>query len=127
MNKTNWSISWNRSIQPKKQKLFRYNAPNHVLAALDSSPLSDDLAKKHGIKKLVPRKGDKVKVLRGEFKGKTGAINRVYHKKSRLYIEGIEVAKKDGSKARYPVHITKVLITELNLDDKKRIKKIKKE
>jgi len=40
------------------------------------------------------RKGDKVKVLAGRDKGKTGKVIHVYPKKDRALVEGINIAKK---------------------------------
>ena len=45
-------------------------------------------------------------------------------KKSKAYITGIGLTKKDGSKVQYPVTISNVMITELKLDDKKRKKQL---
>lgn len=40
------------------------------------------------------RKGDKVKILAGKDRGKTGKVVHVYPKKSRALVEGINLAKK---------------------------------
>lgn len=40
------------------------------------------------------RKGDKVKVLAGRDKGKTGKVIHVYPKKNRAMVEGINMVKK---------------------------------
>ncbi|MCB1084317.1 MAG: KOW motif-containing protein, partial [Simkania sp.] len=44
------------------------------------------------------RTGDKVKVLRGQFKGKTGTVDRVDINKERIYVSGVETVKKEGGK-----------------------------
>ncbi|MDP2906528.1 MAG: 50S ribosomal protein L24 [Nanoarchaeota archaeon] len=115
-----WSKSWKSSKNPRKQRKYLYNLPLHIRKSLLSATLSKDLRKKYGKRSLSVRKDDKVKVLRGQFKKKTGKITRVNMKKIRIYIEGVENVKKDGSKAPYPVHPSNVMITELNLDDKER-------
>ena len=38
----------------------------------------------------------------------------------KAFINGIEVLKKDGNKVLYPIHVTNIMVTELNLEDKKR-------
>lgn len=68
------------------------------------------------------RTGDKVKILRGQFKKKTGKVTEVDLKWIKICIEGIENVKKDGSKVPYPIHPSNVTITELNLDDRERKK-----
>ena len=59
-------------------------------------------------------------IMRGQFAGKTGRIERVNTKKSTVTMSGIEMSKKDGTKSLYPIHVSNLSITELNLDDKKR-------
>ncbi len=91
--------------------------------------LSKDLMKKYNRRSIKVRKGDKVTILRGQFKKKTGRIERVDLKKTKVYITGIEMIKKDGTKVFYPIHPSNLVITELNLDDKKRmaiVNKLKK-
>ena len=58
--------------------------------------------------------------MRGQFKKKTGKVARVDLKKTRIYIEGIEMVKKDGSKIPYPIHPSNLLIEILVLEDKQR-------
>ncbi len=40
------------------------------------------------------RKGDTVKVISGEDKGKTGAVQYVYPKKERVIVQGVNMIKK---------------------------------
>ena len=115
-----WSKNWKSSKNPRKQRKYLYNLPLHIRKSLLSATLSKDLRKKYGKRSLSVRKDDKVKILRGQFKKKTGKISRVSLKKIRIYVEGVENVKKDGSKVPYPIHPSNVMITELNLDDKER-------
>ena len=39
-----------------------------------------------------------------------------------MYINGVEMVKKDGTKVNYPIHPSNVVLNELNLDDKMRQK-----
>ena len=61
-------------------------------------------------------KGDKVKVLRGNYKGKEGKVVEVYRKKWVIHIEGITRAKVNGSSAKVGIDASKVEITELKLN-----------
>jgi len=90
------------------------------------SHLSAELRKKHAKRSLPLRKGDTVNVMRGKFKGKIGKVDRVNLKKSRVYVQGVDFEKKDGSKVFYPLHPSKLMITALELDDKKRKEKMMK-
>ena len=121
MKKT-FSTKWKKSKQPRKQRKYRYNAALHTRSKFINVHCSKELAKKHDLKRTRVRVGDKVKVMRGKFKGKEGKVELVDLKKSRVLITGIEALKKDGSKSRPPLHASNLLITELNLDDKRRLR-----
>jgi len=118
-----FSTKWRRSKQPRKQRKYRYCAPLHIRGSFLNVHLSRELVKKHGLKRIRVRTGDKVKIMRGKFKGKEGKVELVDLNKSRVMITGVEVSKKDGSKSRTPIHASNLLITELNLDDKKRLRR----
>ena len=120
--KINFSNLWKRSKQTRKQRKFRYNAPLHTKHKFLSAHLSKELIEKHKIKSIPVRKGDQVKILRGQFKNHMGNIEKVFLKKSKVYVEGAELIKKDGSKVFYPIHPSNLLITILNLEDKERQK-----
>ena len=122
MEKTDFSRSWKRSKQPRKQRKYRKNAPRHIRNKFLSIHLSKELRKEYKKRNITIRKGDKVKVLRGQFKGKTGIVDRINTKKVKIYVTGLEMIKKDGSKTFYPVDPSNLIITEFNLEDKMRKK-----
>ena len=119
--KKKFSREWIRSKQPRKQRKYNYNAPLHIKGKFMAAHLSKDLMKKYNRRSIRLRKGDKVILLRGQFKKKKGNVERVDLKKSKVYISGVEMIKKDGTKVFYPIHPSNLVVTELNLDDKKRI------
>jgi len=121
-----FSLSWISSKNIRKQRKFRANAPNNVKQKFMVSPLSKDLAKKNGVKRLTVRKGDTVTITRGQYKKKTGKITRVDYDRLKVFVEGIGRGKADGSVAQYPIDPSNVLITEIVID-KKRIKGVKKD
>jgi large subunit ribosomal protein L24 len=125
MEKT-FSSSWKGSKDPGKQRKYALNAPSHVKSKMLASKLSDDLAKKFSKRSARVIKGDRVKVLRGQFKGKTGKIERVDIDKGKVLIEKVELQKKDGTKKPYPIHHSNLMITEFNLNDKKRAEILKR-
>ncbi|MCH8003477.1 MAG: 50S ribosomal protein L24 [Nanoarchaeota archaeon] len=120
--KTKYSSSWKKSKQPRKQRKYRRNAPLHIKQKFVSSHLSKELRKKYKKRSLNLRKGDSIKVTRGQFKNKSGKVDEVSLKKTSVYISGIEIVKRDGTKARYPIHPSNLIITEVNMDDKMRNK-----
>jgi large subunit ribosomal protein L24 len=126
MNKE-FSTKWKASSQPRKQRKYQKNAPSHTRIKFLTAKLTKELAAKLKIKRLSVKTGDKAKVLRGKFKGKEGKIDFVNLKKSTVYIVGAEITKKDGSKAKIPIHASNLMLLEVNTDDKKRLaKQIKK-
>jgi large subunit ribosomal protein L24 len=125
--KQEFSKKWKASKQPRKQRKYIAKAPLHIKHKFMSAPLSKELRKKYKIKNIEVKKGDEVKIMRGKFRKKQGKISEVKLKKTRLSIEGIQRTKKDGTKIPVWFHPSKVKITNLNLDDKKRLKRIKLE
>ena len=116
-----WSVSWKSSKKPNKQRKYVYKAPLHIKSKLLCSHLSPELRKKHGKRSMRVRKGDSVKIMAGNFKGKIGKVDRVNVKNAKVYITGIGLVKKDGSKTAYPIRPSKLMIQELNMSDKRRI------
>ncbi len=108
------------SKDPTKQRKKILTAPQHVLKNLMSAHLSKELVEKYNRRAIPIRKGDTVKVLRGEFKGIQGKVINVDLKKMRVFIENITRKKVDGSTVNVPIHVSKVMITQLNLDDEYR-------
>ena len=124
--KTKFSKSWKASKQPRKQRKYIANAPLHIKHRFLASHLSKDLIKKYKRRSIPVRKGDTVKIVRGQFKKKVGKIEKVLTKRTRVHIENIQNIKKDGSKTFIPIHPSNLIITDLNLEDKERQKILKK-
>jgi large subunit ribosomal protein L24 len=107
-----------RIKKPGKQRKLLYNAPAHLRHKLMAAPLSPQLLASKGAKTLPVRKGDTVRIMRGDHKGFEGKISRVDLKNYRIYVEGLTREKVDGTTIFVPVHPSKVMIKNLNLDDK---------
>ncbi|SRR3989344_3894149 len=123
-----FSTSWKRSSQPRRQRKYRHNAPLHVKQKMVHVHLSPELRGKYGRRNVQVRKGDKVKVLRGKFSKKEGKVERVHVKGGKVFVTGIEMIKKDGTKLPVALDPSNVMITSLDLSDKRRsVSAIKKE
>jgi len=120
--KNKFSTKWKASCQPRKQRKYRANAPLHILRKFLSSNLSKTLRKKHNKRNIVIKKGDTVKVMRGKFKNKTGKISAVLIKRQRVSIEGMQTKKLDGTSVNVWFNPSNLQITDLNLNDGKRLK-----
>ena len=125
--KKEFSTKWKASKKIRKQRKYRAKAPLHIKQKMTGANLSKELRKKYSKRSISLRKGDTIKVMRGKFKGKTGKVASVSLEKTRATVEGIQRQKKDGTKISIVFAISNLQITSLNLDDKKRFKKIKKE
>ncbi|MCR4327223.1 MAG: 50S ribosomal protein L24 [Nanoarchaeota archaeon] len=121
-----FSKKWKGSKIPKKQRKFLAKAPLHIKRKLLSTNLSKELREKQGMRSAVLRKGDSVKVTSGKFKGKKGKITKIKTKQLKVYMEGIQRKKQDGSVAEIPLRVANLQIVELDMNDKRRFKKSKK-
>lgn len=122
--KRKFSKSWKSSKQPRKQRKYAANAPLHLKRKLLSTNLSKELRKKYGKRNIPLRKGDVVKVMRGKFKGKQGKVTEVKTKMGKIFIEKVQIKKRDGSSVNIPLKASNLQIIELNTEDRKRKLKI---
>ncbi len=107
-----------RVKNPGKQRKLLFNAPAHLRHKLMAAPLSPELMASRGIKALPVRKGDTVRIQRGDNKGFEGKVSRIDLKRYRVFVEGLTREKVDGTNIFVSVHPSKVMIKTLNLDDK---------
>jgi large subunit ribosomal protein L24 len=103
---------------PRKQRKRLYSAPAHLRHKLMAAPLSPELAASKNAKALPVRKGDTVRVVRGDHIGFEGKVSRVDLKRYRIFLEGLTREKVDGTNIFVSVHPSKVIIKNLKLDDK---------
>lgn len=114
-----------KTTQPRKQRKLLFNAPAHIRYKMFSAPLSPSLRASHNANSLPVRTGDTVRVMRGDRKGLEGKVMSVDRRKYRINVEGITREKVDGTAIQIPIHPSKVMITNLNLDDKWRRESLK--
>ena len=124
MVKTSFVTSWKKSTQPRKQRKYKYNAPLHVKQKFLHVHLSPSLREKYGLRNVQIRKGDKARIMRGKFAKQEGKIEKVELKNGKVYITGIEVIKKEGTKLPVPLMPSNLMIIDLDLSDKKRKAKL---
>ena len=116
-----------KTIQPRKQHKMLLEAPSHIRSKLFSAHLSPSLSETHKVSSIPIRTGDTVRIMRGDKKGVEGKVTRVDRRKYRLFVEGITREKVDGTAIPVPIHPSKVMVTNLNLDDKWRRESLKAE
>ena len=126
--KNKFSTKWKASKQPRKQRKYRANVQIHLRRKFVNVNLSKELRKKYpkeghkypqeghkqNKRSIQIKKGDKVKIMRGEFKGQSGKILEVNIKKSKVIVEGIQAKKQDGSKVNIKLQPSNLQIIELS-------------
>ena len=109
------------SIQPRKQRKALYTAPLHIRRKIMSANLSKDLRADIGKRSLPIRVGDKVQVVRGDFKGHEGKVETVDAKRYKVTVEGVTLSKPDGNAVFLPIHPSNLMIIEADLKDERRL------
>lgn len=108
------------SVQPRKQRKALFRASLHTRHKLLGTHLSKELRIKFKKRALPVRKGDKVKVMRGEHRGKIAKVTEVYPQDGSVYLDGLMVTKNDGTKKHVPFRPSNLLLMEMELEDKRR-------
>jgi large subunit ribosomal protein L24 len=88
--------------------------------------LSVNLREQHNKRSIRVIKGDTVRILRGEYVGIEGKVEKVNTLRSTLSIEGVQREKIRGGNVKVQVHASNVQIISLNTDDDYRLKGIPK-
>ncbi|MER3407950.1 MAG: 50S ribosomal protein L24, partial [Nitrososphaera sp.] len=99
-------------------KLFYVS--KHRLDKMIGATLVDNLRQQYKRRSARVIKGDSVRVMRGEYKGVEGKVERVHTENGTLEIEGIQHEKVRGGQVKVPIHASNVMITGLKTDDKYR-------
>jgi large subunit ribosomal protein L24 len=77
-------------------------------------------------------KGDRVKVIAGNHRGKEGKILKIFHDKNRLIVEGVNIIKRHTkptqknpqggiSQREAPIHISNVMLIDPKTNEPTRI------
>ncbi|MBI5554076.1 MAG: 50S ribosomal protein L24 [Candidatus Diapherotrites archaeon] len=101
-----------QSAKPNKQRKARFRAKIHERGKYFRAHLSETLQKQFKQKTSGVRKGDQVKVMRGQFRGKTGKVTGVDRKRFKLHIEKIVRKKAKGNEIFIPIAVSNVMIME---------------
>ena len=119
----NWSRHWNSSKKPSKQRKYRDNAPQHVKDKLVSANVSPELREELGTRSISLRTGDRVKVMRGDDSGAAGIVSNIDRDNEKVYINGIEVEKVDGTMREKALRASNLQVQALNIEDERRLEK----
>ncbi len=110
------------SSKPRKQRKARYDACLHERQKMVCVHVSKELREKLKTKRrsLPVRKGDRVKIMRGENKGKSGKVSRVELNSLKVFVEGIAIRKAKGAEELIPLDASNLLLLEADFNDKQR-------
>jgi large subunit ribosomal protein L24 len=100
------------------------HVPKHLQDARICSTLIDDLRRQYRRRNARVIKGDTVKVMRGEYTGIEGKVEKVNTERGTLAIEGVQREKIKGGNVKVQIHASNVTIVGLNLQDKYRQAKL---
>lgn len=123
----NWSKTWKSSKQPQKQRKYRENAPQHVKDKMISANLAHELRDELDTRNIQLNLGDRVEVMRGDFSGSSGIVSNIDRDRQKIYINGLEVEKQDGTLREVAFKPSNLQIQALNLENMERIEKFEVE
>ncbi|MEM2142350.1 MAG: 50S ribosomal protein L24 [Candidatus Thorarchaeota archaeon] len=105
---------------PRKQRRILYEMPIHRRRRLLRCRLDDTLREEYGTRSLCVKKGDLVRIMRGQFRDTEGKITRVDYRRGKVYIDSVTVTKADGKEAAVPVSTSNLMLVKLQLDDERK-------
>ncbi len=99
--------------------------PVHRRHKLMAARLSKELREKYKARSLPVRKGDRVKIIKGDFKKLDGDVLEVDVENRLIRVQGASVTKADGSQVVRAVRPSSVMLLKL-VEDKKRMRSIER-
>ncbi|MGQ4911412.1 MAG: 50S ribosomal protein L24 [Candidatus Thorarchaeota archaeon] len=108
------------SKSPRKQRRKIRNSPLHAKKALLKCRLDEFLQEEYGLRSLVVKRGDLVRIMRGQFRDTEGKVIRVDYGKSRVFLDSATVTKSDGKEINLPMHPSNLMLVKLEMDDERK-------
>jgi large subunit ribosomal protein L24 len=115
-----------KSKKPSKQRKKIALATEKEILKMMKVRLSKKLREKYRTRSVSVRKGDSVKILRGDFAGIEGKIIETDRHNQKVTVEGVTKEKVSGEQRRIPVHVSNVEMTTVDTGDRWRSDKFKK-
>jgi large subunit ribosomal protein L24 len=115
-------VSLSDSKQPRKQRKARYEASLHTRQKWMAVHMNKEMRGKlkTGRRSVPVREGDRVKIMRGEYRGKSGKVSRVDVRYGKVYVDGIVRKKGKGGEVLVPIDPSKLLMVDAGFSDKMR-------
>ncbi len=87
-------------------------------SSVPTASLSTDLKAKYAKNSIRVRVGDNVKLVRGEYSGIEGKVQKVFPTEGLVTVEGITREKIAGGTTPVRIHTSNLVVTGLNFSDK---------
>jgi large subunit ribosomal protein L24 len=105
---------------PRKQRRQVQQSSMHARKNHLNCRLDEFLQEEYGLRSLHVKKGDLVKIMRGQFRDTEGKVIRVDHKNMRVHLESATVTKSDGKEVNTPIHPSNLMLVKLELDNERK-------
>lgn len=112
------------STQPRKERKTLYNLPTHKARARIAAHLDEPLLLKYNTRSITLRKGDTVRIMRGEFAGTSGKVLEVNTRTGKVTVDGVTVSKAKATQVARPLDPSNLVLTKLDLTDPLRREKL---
>ena len=108
------------SKSPRKQRRRIRNAAHHERKSMLKCRLDEFLQEEYGLRSLVIKTGDLVRIMRGQFRDTESKVTGVSYKKGVVYLDSSTITKADGKEAQVPVHPSNLMLVKLEIDDERK-------
>lgn len=80
--------------------------------------LGRELRAKYGFRNLPVKVGDRVIIIKGDYKGVEGDVNRVSRGRGRVYVSGVYRENARGEQRLIPIPVNSVILIKVDEKDK---------
>ena len=100
-----------KSSKPRKQRKEIHKGNFHRMKREMRAHLSKALRDKYKKRSFTLKVDDTVKITRGKFNGKEGRVEKTNLQRRKIFIEGVQKSKADGTFAKIGIPPSNVTIT----------------
>ena len=108
------------SKSPGKQRKKLFDSPIHTNKNRLKCRLDEFLQEEYGLRSLVVKTGDLVKIMRGQFRDTEGKVLRVDYKDVQVFLDSATVTKADGKEVNIPIHPSNIKLVKLEMNDERK-------
>ncbi|MEM1548113.1 MAG: 50S ribosomal protein L24 [Thermoproteota archaeon] len=90
----------------------------HLAYKSSSAHLSRELRSKYGFRSLPVKTGDRVLIIRGDYRGVEGDVSRVDRERGRVYVSGVYRENARGEQRLVPIPLSSVILVKIDEKDK---------